>query len=46
MPRDLADGESTEVQGSAKQPYVLTNTGGVYSCTCPAWPQSTLESAR
>ncbi|MCA8925446.1 MAG: DNA ligase [Planctomycetes bacterium] len=37
MPRDLADGESTEVQGSAKQPYVLTNTGGVYSCTCPAW---------
>ena len=26
---DLADGESTEVQGSAKKPYVLNNTGGV-----------------
>ena len=34
---DLADGESLEVQGSAKEPYVLKNTGGVYSCTCPAW---------
>ena len=34
---DLADGESAEVKGSAAKPYVLTNTGGVYSCTCPAW---------
>lgn len=34
---DLADGESREVKGSAAKPYVLTNTGGVYSCTCPAW---------
>lgn len=34
---DLADGATTEVQGSGKQPYVLKNTGGVYSCTCPAW---------
>lgn len=34
---DIADGESVEVQGSAAKPYVLTNTGGVYSCTCPAW---------
>lgn len=34
---DLADGETTEVQGSAKDPYVLSNDGGVYSCTCPAW---------
>jgi len=34
---DLQDGETIEVQGSAKAPYVLTNTGGVYSCTCPAW---------
>jgi DNA ligase-1 len=36
-PTDLADGESTEMQGSAATPYKLTNTGGVYSCTCPAW---------
>jgi hypothetical protein len=34
---DLADGESTTMQGSGAQPYVLKNTGGVYSCSCPAW---------
>ena len=34
---DLADGETTEMQGSGSKPYVLTNTGGVYSCSCPAW---------
>ncbi len=39
---DLADGESIEVRGSAKKPYVLKNTGGVYSCTCPAWRNQSL----
>jgi DNA ligase 1 len=34
---DLADGESTQMQGSGASPYVLRNTGGVYSCSCPAW---------
>src|SRR5690349_14677260 len=34
---DLQDGESVEMKGSAKAPYVLKNTGGVYSCSCPAW---------
>src|SRR5829696_5472341 len=34
---DLADGEATEMKGSAAKPYVLKNVGGVYSCTCPAW---------
>jgi DNA ligase-1 len=34
---DLADGESVEMQGSGRTPYVLKNIGGVYSCTCPAW---------
>ncbi len=34
---DLADGESVEIQGSAAKPYLLKNTGGVYSCSCPAW---------
>src|SRR5438105_6457719 len=34
---DLRDGESCEMQGSGKSPYVLKNTGGVYSCSCPAW---------
>jgi DNA ligase-1 len=34
---DLADGETIEMKGSGAKPYVLKNTGGVYSCTCPAW---------
>lgn len=34
---DIQDGESVEIQGSAKDPYILKNTGGVYSCSCPAW---------
>src|SRR5688572_10746175 len=34
---DLQDGESTEMKGSGAKPYVLKNSGGVYSCTCPAW---------
>jgi DNA ligase-1 len=34
---DLADGETTEMKGSGAKPYVLRNTGGVYSCSCPAW---------
>ena len=34
---DLADGESFFMQGSGSKPYELKNTGGVYSCSCPAW---------
>src|SRR5215211_5227930 len=34
---DLPDGGSIEMKGSGAKPYVLKNTGGVYSCTCPAW---------
>ena len=34
---DLQDGETTEMQGSGAKPYILKNTGGVYSCSCPAW---------
>lgn len=34
---DLQDGETAEMKGSGAKPYVLKNTGGVYSCTCPAW---------
>lgn len=34
---DLHDGEIAEVKGSGAKPYVLRNSGGVYSCTCPAW---------
>lgn len=39
---DLADGEEAEIQGSAKKPYVIRNTGGVYSCSCPAWRNQSL----
>jgi DNA ligase-1 len=34
---DLADGESTDVKGSGSSIYTLKNTGGVYTCSCPAW---------
>jgi len=34
---DLNDGESTQVTGSGSSVYTLKNSGGVYSCTCPAW---------
>lgn len=34
---DLADGESAQVKGSGSSIYTLKNSGGVYSCTCPAW---------
>lgn len=34
---ELNDGETAEIRGSAKDPYILKNTGGVYSCSCPAW---------
>jgi|AGTN01.1.fsa_nt_gi ATP-dependent DNA ligase len=39
---DIEDGDSAEVQGSARDPYILKNTGGVYSCTCPAWRNQSL----
>lgn len=34
---DLMPGEQTTMQGSGRNPYILKNTGGVYSCSCPAW---------
>jgi DNA ligase-1 len=43
---DLHDGESIEVKGSARLPYVLKNTGGVYSCTCPAWRNQSVPIER
>jgi DNA ligase-1 len=43
---DLRDGETIEVQGSGRTPYVLRNVGGVYSCTCPAWRNQSLPIER
>lgn len=43
---DLNDGETAEVKGSAKLPYLLKNTGGVYSCSCPAWRNQSIAIER
>jgi DNA ligase 1 len=39
---DLADGESTTMQGTGSKPYELKNVGGVFSCSCPAWRNQSL----
>jgi len=43
---DLRDGETAEVQGSARLPYILKNISGVYSCSCPAWRNQSLPIER
>ena len=43
---DLQDGETTEMHGSGSKPYVLKNTGGVYSCSCPAWRNQSVAIER
>jgi DNA ligase 1 len=43
---DLADGASVEMAGSGSRPYILKNTGGVYSCTCPAWRNQSIGIER
>src|SRR3954452_21489727 len=43
---DLADGETFLMQGSAAKPYELKNTGGVYSCSCPAWRNQSVAIER
>src|SRR5436190_14372445 len=43
---DLQDGETVEMQGSGAKPYILKNTGGVYSCSCPAWRNQSIAIER
>jgi DNA ligase-1 len=43
---DLADGEMVEMKGSAAKPYQLRNTGGLYSCSCPAWRNQSIAIER
>jgi DNA ligase-1 len=43
---DLADGETTRVQGSGSNQYTLKNVGGAYSCSCPAWANQSVSSER
>jgi DNA ligase-1 len=43
---DLADGETYLMQGSGSKPYTLKNTGGVYSCSCPAWRNQSVPIER
>jgi DNA ligase-1 len=45
-PADLDDGESAEVKGSGSSVYTLRNTGGVYSCSCPAWRNQSIGIER
>jgi DNA ligase-1 len=40
--RHLSEGETMEVQGSGKNPYIIKNSGGVISCSCPAWRNQSL----
>jgi len=35
--KTLADGETAEIKGSGKKPYVLRNIGGILDCSCIAW---------
>jgi len=42
MIKILNDGESVEVQGSAKLPYIVKRIGDVISCSCPAWRNQSL----
>lgn len=41
--KHLAEGESIFVQGSGKNPYTVKNSGGVISCSCPAWRNQNLS---
>jgi DNA ligase 1 len=34
---ELEDGQTTQVRGSGSSIYEIRNTGGSYSCSCPAW---------
>jgi DNA ligase-1 len=43
---DLKDGETFQMQGSGAKPYVLKNTGGVFSCSCPAWRNQSVAIER
>jgi DNA ligase-1 len=43
---DIADGGEVTVSGSGSSKYVLRNTGGVYSCTCPAWRNQSVHIDR
>ena len=41
-----AHGETVEMKGSGAKPYVLKNSGGVYSCSCPAWRNQSIAIER
>lgn len=43
---DLSDGETTQIKGSGSALYTLKNTGGMYSCTCPAWMHQSIPVER
>ena len=44
--KELCDGEMFLVKGSGVKPYEVKNTGGVYSCSCPAWRNQSVAIER
>jgi DNA ligase-1 len=44
--KELYDGEIFLVKGSGVKPYEVKNTGGVYSCSCPAWRNQSVAIER
>ena len=40
----LKEGQSVEVKGSGVKPYLIKNTKGNYSCSCPAWRNQSLPT--
>jgi DNA ligase-1 len=43
---EIEDGQTAQVQGSGSAVYTLKNSGGVYSCTCPAWMHQSIGIER
>lgn len=39
---NLTEGQSIQVKGSGSSLYTIKYTGGVYSCSCPAWRNQSL----
>lgn len=45
MPQ-LIEGSPVFIQGSGAKPYELKNTGGIHSCSCPAWRNQSVHIDR
>jgi DNA ligase 1 len=43
MPQLIEGAAPVLIQGSGSKPYELKNVGGVYSCSCPAWRNQSVQ---